>query len=225
MGHRIRISHYVCAGRNARGGCRGNCSETYLPTNRTLILLLLYDQGSQYADDGGGDRQNDQQDVIRTRPVETHLTPPVRPPRKTNQPHLNLTKYPEGSMRNSAIQPDLIAKPRLEMGARQLRRNASTPLPVCCPDRTFESSLPVSLGQPRDSYRMNERTRQIGPPPFIACGRPASRHPASITETSCTSTRVAEHRSGHASHRKRTRHHNTSSRQSTHCGNTRLPLG
>lgn len=142
-------------------------------------------------------------------------------------------------MRSSAIQPESIANPRLEVGATQLPRNASTPLPERCPDRTFESSLPVSRGQPRDAYRMNERTGQIGPPHLIACGRPAypctSTHWATpaLTDTSSpttsplpcpqndlwnsyTSTRVPERRSGQASHRKRTRHHNAPSRQSTH---------
>ncbi|MDQ3901210.1 MAG: hypothetical protein M3319_12515 [Actinomycetota bacterium] len=55
---------YLRASRNARGGHRGNCSETDLPVNRALIVLLMYHECGQYADESHGDRQKDQQEVI-----------------------------------------------------------------------------------------------------------------------------------------------------------------
>ncbi len=120
-------------------------------------------QGGQYADDGHGDRQKDQQEFIRTCPKKMHLTPPVRPPQK-------LTRYTRKSnqMRLSEmlLSPALYANsrnPLLETGAAQLRWNASTPLRSAAPTRTFQGKLSLSRRQPRGTYRMNERSRQTAP--------------------------------------------------------------
>ena len=75
VGRGVESGHDVGASRNAGGGYRGSC-----------CVLLVCDQGGQYADDGHGDHQKDQQEFIRTWPKKMHLTPPVRPPR-TNQIH------------------------------------------------------------------------------------------------------------------------------------------
>jgi hypothetical protein len=75
VGHRVRVSRYVGAGGNGRGGYRGTCSETDLLINHALIVLLVYDHGGQYANEGCGDRQRDQQKVVRSRPLEIHFTP------------------------------------------------------------------------------------------------------------------------------------------------------
>jgi hypothetical protein len=48
-----------------------------LPINRALVVLLVQDQGGQHAHEGHGDRQDDHQKLIRTYPLEIHLTPPV----------------------------------------------------------------------------------------------------------------------------------------------------
>jgi hypothetical protein len=76
VGRGVRSGHDVGASRNAGGGYRGSCSA-----------LLVCDQGGQYADDGHGDHQENQQEFIRTCPKRMHLTPPVRSPQKTNQIH------------------------------------------------------------------------------------------------------------------------------------------
>jgi len=58
-GRRLRSGHDVGASRNAGGESRGSCPEMNLPIDRTLVVLLLHDQGGQDAEDGHGDRQKD----------------------------------------------------------------------------------------------------------------------------------------------------------------------
>ncbi len=62
MGHHVWIGRYVRASRNARGGYRWSCSETNLPVNRALVVLLVHDQSSQHADNDHCDHQNDQRE-------------------------------------------------------------------------------------------------------------------------------------------------------------------
>jgi hypothetical protein len=103
MGHRVRIGPYARASSKARRGYRGSYSETNLPVDYVLVVLLAHDQGAQYADDGHRDHQTDQQELIRTRPPKIHLTPPARAPRKlTNTPvslnHMHLSEVPKSSI-------------------------------------------------------------------------------------------------------------------------------
>jgi hypothetical protein len=78
MGHRVRSGPYARASSKARRGYRGSYSETNLPVDYVLVVLLAHDQGAQYADDGHRDHQTGQQELIRTRPPKIHLTPPAR---------------------------------------------------------------------------------------------------------------------------------------------------
>jgi hypothetical protein len=172
--------------------CRGGCWLGSRPDrcvgggyHKSCSVLLVHDQGGQYADDGHGDRQKDQQEFIRTCPKKMHLTPPVRPPQK-------LTRYTRKSnqMRLSEmlLSPALYANsrnPLLETGAAQLRWNASTPLRSAAPTRTFQGKLSLSRRQPRGTYRMNERSRQTAPvaPQGTTLGLPHETAHETVHET------------------------------------------
>ena len=60
VGRPVWTSHDVGASRNAAGLQGGSCSERDL-VNRALVVLLEHDQGGQGADDGYGNREDNQE--------------------------------------------------------------------------------------------------------------------------------------------------------------------
>jgi hypothetical protein len=163
VGRGVRSGHDVGASRNAGGGYRGSCS-----------VLLVCDQGGQYADEGHGDRQKDQQEFIRTCPKKMHLTPPrsisaktTRYTRKRNQICLNEVL--------SAQRGKLNHEPATRNGRRYGGMRRPLPIVLPRPDRTFQGKLSISRRQPRGTYRMNEPSRQTTPAAPTDNPRHASR--------------------------------------------------
>ena len=100
-------------------------------------MLLVCDQGGEYADDGHGDRQKDQQEFVRTWPNKMHLTPPGSPPqkltrytRKCNQRYARNATSPAWKV--SSRTPLLEETQRSYGGMRR-------PLSIACPTRPYVS--------------------------------------------------------------------------------------
>jgi hypothetical protein len=179
VGRGVRSGHDVGASRNAGGGCRGSCS-----------VLLVCDQGGQYADDGHGDRQKDQQEFIRTSPKKMHLTSPgsisaklTRYTRECNQICLNEVL--------SAQRGKLNDEPRYSKWAQRSYGGMRRPLPIVLPrpDRTFQGKLSISRRQPRGTYRMNERSRQTAP--AAPTGQPSGCVMRRLTRSRLLTSRVS----------------------------------
>jgi hypothetical protein len=110
VGRPVWTSHEVGASRNAAGRQGGSCSERDL-VNRALVVLLEQGQGGQGAEDGYGNREDNQQESIRPCPGKFIQRAPDPTSAKTNRNTAeNLSRYAWVKYKECSIEPGV--KPR-----------------------------------------------------------------------------------------------------------------